>query len=108
MMLFEYMIGNTDLSIWALHNVRCRAEAGPHAARRAVRLRSLGLRARAVRDSRPAARPPQRASIGSIAARAGRAEEFEAAAAPFRAKRDEMLALIESMKDLDSSVAHRR
>ena len=34
MMLFEYMIGNTDMSIWALHNVRIDPEAEPHADRR--------------------------------------------------------------------------
>ncbi len=32
MMLFEYMIGNTDFSIWALHNVRIVQKPDAHAA----------------------------------------------------------------------------
>ena len=60
MMLFEYMIGNTDMSIWALHNVRLLQKPDRTLTRRAVRLRPLGLRPRAVRDPRSPARPAQR------------------------------------------------
>ena len=60
MMLFEYMIGNTDFSIWALHNVRLVQDPRAAPLPGAVRLRSVRIRPRALRVARPAHRHPQR------------------------------------------------
>jgi hypothetical protein len=103
MMLFEYMIGNTDMSIWALHNVRLIQKpnrtliavpydfdlSGLVHAPYAVPARDLGLRS--VLDRRY--RGPCRST-----------DEFEASAAGFRAKRTEILALTDSLPDLDRAV----
>jgi hypothetical protein len=100
MMLFEYMIGNTDFSIWALHNVRIVQD-------RARRLYPVPY------DfdlsgfvHAPYASPDPRIGIRSVLDRLYRgpcrtADEFEAAVASFRAKRGDMLALIDSMLDLE-------
>ena len=77
-------------------------EAEPHADRRAVRLRPLGLRARAVRDPRPPARPAQRRRSRVSRAVPDDRRVRQAAAAPFRAKRADMLSLVDSMRDLES------
>jgi hypothetical protein len=101
-MLFEYMIGNTDMSIWALHNIRLVQKpsrtlfvvpydfdlSGFVHAPYAIPDRNLGLRS--VVDRRY--RGPCRTT-----------EEFDAAAAPFRAKRSELLSVVDGMRDLDSS-----
>ena len=103
-MLFEYMIGNTDMSIWALHNIRLIQKpdrtlivvpydfdlSGFVHAPYAIPDRQLGLRSVVDRLYRGPCRTT---------------DEFDAAAAPFRAKRGEMLALVEAMKDLDASRA---
>ena len=101
MMLFEYMIGNTDFSIWALHNVRIVQD-------RARRLYPVPY------DfdlsgfvHAPYATPDPRIGIRSVLDRLYRgpcrtADEFEAVAASFRAKRGDMLALLDSMRDLES------
>ena len=100
MMLFEYMIGNTDFSIWALHNVRLVQD-------RARRLYPVPY------DfdlsgfvHAPYASPDPRIGIRSVLDRLYRGpcrtvEEFEEAAGALRAKRGDMLALIDSMADLD-------
>ena len=100
MMLFEYMIGNTDFSIWALHNVRLVQD-------RARRLYPVPY------DfdlsgfvHAPYASPDPRIGIRSVLDRLYRGpcrtvEEFEEAASALRAKRGDMLALIDSMADLD-------
>jgi hypothetical protein len=102
MMLFEYMIGNTDFSIWALHNVRIVQD-------RARRLYPVpydfdlaGL------VHAPYAAPDPRIGIRSVLDRLYRgpcstAAEFEAAAAALRARRADMLTLLESMTDLEPS-----
>ena len=101
-MLFEYMIGNTDMSIWALHNIRLVQKpsrtlfvvpydfdlSGFVHAPYAIPDRNLGLRS--VVDRR------YRGPCRTI-------EEFDAAAAPFRAKRSELLSVVDGMRDLDSS-----
>jgi hypothetical protein len=101
-MLFEYMIGNTDMSIWALHNVRFVQKpnrtltvvpydfdlSGFVHAPYAIPDRKLGLRSVLDRMYRGPCRTT---------------DEFDKAAAPFRAKRSEMLALIDGMKDLESA-----
>ena len=100
MMLFEYMIGNTDFSIWALHNVRLVQD-------RARRLYPVPY------DfdlsgfvHAPYASPDPRIGIRSVLDRLYRGpcrtvDEFEEAANSLRAKRADMLALIDSMADLD-------
>ena len=101
-MLFEFMIGNTDMSIWALHNIRLIQRpnrtliavpydfdlSGFVHAPYAAPDRNLGLRSVVDRKYRGPCRTT---------------EEFEAAAAPFRAKRAELLAVVEGMRDLESA-----
>jgi hypothetical protein len=101
-MLFEFMIGNTDMSIWALHNIRLVQRpdrtlvvvpydfdlSGFVHAPYAVPDRKLGLRTVVDRLYRGPCRTT---------------EQFDAAAAPFRAKRGELLAVVDAMKDLDSA-----
>jgi len=100
MMLFEYMIGNTDMSIYALHNVRLVQKpdrtllsvpydfdlSGFVHAPYAIPDRNLGLRSVLDRLYRGPCRT---------------AEEFETSAAAFRAKRTEMLGLVESLPDVE-------
>ena len=102
-MLFEYMIGNTDMSIWALHNIRLVQKpdrtlvvvpydfdlSGFVHAPYAIPDRKLGLRSVVDRLYRGPCRTT---------------DEFDAAAAPFRAKRAELLAVVDAMKDLDRAV----
>lgn len=101
-MLFEYMIGNTDMSIWALHNIRLIQKpnrtltvvpydfdlSGFVHAPYAAPDRNLGLRSVVDRKYRGPCRTT---------------EEFDAAAAPFRAKRAAMLAVVDGMRDLESA-----
>jgi hypothetical protein len=103
MMLFEYMIGNTDMSIYALHNVRLVQKpdrtllsvpydfdlSGFVHAPYAIPDRNLGLRSVLDRLYRGPCRT---------------AEEFETSAAAFRAKRTEMLAMVESLPDVERGV----
>ena len=103
MMLFEYMIGNTDLSIWALHNVRLVQR--PDRALLAVPydFDLSGL------VHAPYATPDRRLGLRSVVDRLYRGpcrttDEFDAAAEPFRAKRTDMLALVDAMRDLDQSL----
>jgi hypothetical protein len=100
MMMFEYMIGNTDFSIWALHNVRIVQD-------RARRLYPVPY------DfdlsgfvHAPYASPDPRIGIRSVLDRLYRGpcrttDEFEAVAASFRTKRPDMVALLDSMRDLE-------
>jgi hypothetical protein len=99
MMLFQYMIGNTDFSIWALHNVRLVQD-------RARRLFPVPY------DfdlsgfvNAPYATPDPRIGIRSVLDRLYRGpcrsvDEFEAVAASFREKRADMFAVVDSMRDL--------
>ena len=54
MTIFEYMIGNTDMSMYLLHNVVLVQTPKKDHVSRAVRLRLLGPGRRALRDSRQA------------------------------------------------------
>jgi hypothetical protein len=96
------MIGNTDMSIWVLHNMRViqlptrTLIAVPYDfdlsgfvnAPYAVPDRRLGLRTVVDRKYRGPCRTT---------------DEFDQAAAAFRAKHADMLALIDSMRDLEPS-----
>ena len=101
MMLFEYMIGNTDFSIWALHNVRIAQDPARRLYPVPYDFDLSGF------VHAPYATPDPRIGIRSVLDRLYRGpcrttDEFEAVAAAFRAKRGDMLALLESMRDLDS------
>jgi hypothetical protein len=103
MMLFEYMIGNTDFSIWALHNVRIVQKPDRTLLGVPYDFDLSGL------VHAPYATPDRRLGLRSVVDRRYRGpcrstDEFDAAAAPFRAKHAEMLALIGGMRDLDQSL----
>lgn len=100
MMLFEYMIGNTDFSIWALHNVRLVQDPARRLYPVPYDFDLSGF------VHAPYASPDPRIGIRSVLDRLYRGpcrtvEEFEEAASALRAKRGDMLALIDSMADLD-------
>lgn len=102
MMLFEYMIGNTDVSIWALHNVRLVQKPDRTLLAVPYDFDLSGL------VHAPYAVPDQRLGLRSVVDRKYRGpcrttDQFDAAAAPFRAKRADMLALVDSMRDLESA-----
>ncbi len=102
MMLFEFMIGNTDMSIWALHNVRLVQKPDRTLLAVPYDFDLSGL------VHAPYAIPDRRLGLRSVVERLYRGpcrtmEEFEAAAAPFRAKRAEMLSLVDSVRGLESS-----
>ena len=106
MMLFEYMIGNTDMSIWALHNVRLVQKPNRTLLAVPYDFDLSGF------VHAPYAMPDRRLGLRSVVDRMYRGpcrttDEFEAAAAPFRAKQTEMLALIDSMQDLEPASAQR-
>ena len=99
MMLFEYMIGNTDMSIFALHNVRLIQKPDRTLTAVPYDFDLSGF------VHAPYAMPDRRLGLRSVVDRMYRgpcrtADEFEAAAAPFRGKKAQMLALIDSLKDL--------
>jgi hypothetical protein len=101
-MLYEYMVGNTDVSIWALHNVVLVQNPARTLFVVPYDFDLAGL------VHAPYAIPDRRLGLRSVLDRMYRGpcrsiEELDAAAAPFRAKKADMLALVESMRDLDSS-----
>jgi hypothetical protein len=100
--LFEYMIGNTDVSLWFLHNLRLVQQPDRTLFTVPYDFDLSGL------VHAPYAIPDRRFGIRSVLDRLYRgpcrtAEEMEAAAAPFIGKKAEMLALIDGMTDLESS-----
>ena len=102
MMLFEYMIGNTDVSIWALHNIRLVQKPD-----RKLYIAPYDFDLSGFVHA-PYAIPDRRLGLRSVVDRlyrgpCGTTDQFETAAAPFLAKRSDMLALVDSMKDLESS-----
>ena len=103
MMLFEYMIGNTDMSIWALHNVRLIQKPNRTLIGVPYDFDLSGF------VHAPYATPDRRLGLRSVVDRMYRGpcrttEEFDKAAAPFRAKRADMLALVDSMRDLQPGI----
>ncbi len=87
MMLFEYMIGNTDFSIWALHNVRVVQKPDRTLLGVPYDFDLSGL------VHAPYATPDRRLGLRSVVDRLYRGpcrstDEFDASAAAFRAKRD--------------------
>jgi hypothetical protein len=100
MMLFEYMIGNTDFSIWALHNVRIVQDRNRKLYPVPYDFDLSGL------VHAPYAAPDPRIGIRTVLDRLYRGpcrtiDEFDEAAESFRAKRADMFTLLESMRDLD-------
>jgi hypothetical protein len=100
MMLFEYMIGNTDMSIWALHNVRLVQKPDRTLLAVPYDFDLSGF------VHAPYASPDRRLGLRSVVDRLYRGpcrstEELDAVAAPFRAKQKDMLALIDSLRDLE-------
>src|SRR5262245_14140041 len=105
MMLLEYMLGNTDYSIWALHNVVIVQDKKRRLYPVPYDFDISGM----VRP--PYATPDPRLPVKSVADRLYRGpcrtvEEFDAAAEPFRARKADMMAAIESLQELDGS--HKR
>lgn len=103
MMLFEYMIGNTDMSIWALHNVRLVQKPNRTLIAVPYDFDLSGF------VHAPYAIPDRRLGLRTVIDRMYRGpcrttDEFDAAATAFRAKRTDMLALVDSMRDLDLSM----
>ncbi len=102
MMLLNYMIGNTDYSIYALHNVKIVQD----------KKRTL-IPVPYDNDMSGFVKPPYaiadpRLHLRSVSDRLYRGpcrtvEEFNAAAEPFRAKKADMFALLEGQKDLGGS-----
>jgi hypothetical protein len=100
MMLFEYMIGNTDFSIWALHNVRIVQDPARRLYPVPYDFDLSGF------VHAPYASPDPRIGIRSVLDRLYRGpcrtvDEFETAAASLRAKRADMMALVDSTAALD-------
>ena len=100
MMLFEYMIGNTDFSIWTLHNVRIVQDRNRRLFPVPYDFDLAGL------VHAPYAAPDPRLGIRAVTDRLYRGpcrttEEFDEAAEAFRAKRADMFTLLESMRDLN-------
>ncbi|HJZ75098.1 MAG TPA: hypothetical protein VKE51_25365 [Vicinamibacterales bacterium] len=99
MMLFEYMIGNTDFSIWALHNVRLVQDRNRKLYPVPYDFDLSGF------VHAPYAIPDPHIGIRSVLDRLYRGpcrtiDQFDEAAESFRAKRQDMFTLLDSMKDL--------
>jgi hypothetical protein len=105
MMLLEYMLGNTDYSIWAQHNVLIVQDKRRKFFPVAYDFDSSGL------VHPPYAAPDPRLALRSVTDRLYRGpcrsvDEFSAAAEPFRARQADMVAAIDSLGELDG--ANRR
>jgi hypothetical protein len=102
MMLFEYMIGNTDFSVYALHNVVIVQTPDRTLWPVPYDFDMSGF------VNAPYAIPDRRLPIAKVTDRLYRGpcrsvDQFEKAAAPFRAQRQNMQTLITSVKELDST-----
>ena len=100
MMLFEYMIGNTDFSIWALHNVRIVQDKNRTLYPVPYDFDLSGL------VHAPYAVPDPRIGIRSVLDRLYRGpcrsvDDLETTTESFRARHGDMLTLLESMRDLE-------
>lgn len=101
-MLYEFLVGNTDMSIFALHNVRLVQKPD-----RTLFLVPYDFDLSGFVHA-PYAIPDRRLGLRTVQDRLYRGpcrtiEEFNAAAAPFLAKRGEILALLQSLRDLDAA-----
>ena len=102
MMMFEYMIGNTDLSIYALHNVVLVQSQNRMLYPVPYDFDMAGL------VSPPYAIPDRRLKIGSVKERLYRGpcrtvQQLERVLATFRAQRDRVLALPDAIAGLTKS-----
>jgi hypothetical protein len=100
MTLFEYMLGNVDFSIWALHNVMIVQDKKRTFFPVPYDFDMSGM----VRP--PYAGPDPRLPLRSITDRYYRGPcrsvaEFDAAAEPFRARKADIFAAIETLKELN-------
>jgi hypothetical protein len=104
-MLLEYMLGNTDYSIWTLHNVVIVQDKKRKFFPVSYDFDLSGM------VHAPYAAPDPRLSLKSVTDRLYRGpcrtlDEFIAAAAPFRAQQAAMMTVIDSVGDLDG--VHKR
>jgi hypothetical protein len=105
MMMLEYMLGNTDYSIWTLHNVVIVQDKRRKFFPVPYDFDLSGM------VHPPYAAPDPRLSLQSVTDRLYRGpcrtvQEFNAAAEPFRAHQAEMRSAIDAVADLD--VVHKR
>jgi hypothetical protein len=103
MMLFEYMIGNTDFSLYANHNVRFVQDPSRTLYPVPYDFDLSGL------VHAPYAIPDRRFGIRSVLDRLYRGpcrsvDDLETAAAQFRTKKNDMFALVDGMKEMDGAV----
>jgi hypothetical protein len=104
-MLLEYMLGNTDYSIWTMHNVVIVQDKKRKFFPVSYDFDLSGM------VHAPYAAPDPRLSLKSVTDRLYRGpcrtlDEFIAAAAPFRAQQAAMMTVIDSVGDLDG--VHKR
>jgi hypothetical protein len=104
-MLLEYMLGNTDYSIWALHNVVIVQDKTRKFFPVAYDFDLSGM------VHTPYAAPDPRLSLRSVTDRLYRGpcrtvEAFNAAAEPFRARQADMMAALDSVTELNAT--HKR
>src|SRR5919197_800015 len=102
MMLFNYMIGNTDFSLYKLHNVRVVQDPERMLFTVPYDFDLSGF------VNPPYAIPDRRLGIRSVQDRLYRGpcrspEELDKVAAAFRAKRSEMLAAVDAATDIDGA-----
>jgi hypothetical protein len=105
MMMLEYMLGNTDYSIWTLHNVVIVQDKRRKFFPVPYDFDLSGM------VHPPYAAPDPRLSLRSVTDRLYRGpcrtvDAFNAAAEPFRAHRTEMMAAIDAVGELDG--VHKR
>jgi hypothetical protein len=101
MMMLEYMLGNTDYSIWTLHNVVIVQDKRRKFFPVPYDFDLSGM------VHAPYAAPDPRLSLRSVTDRLYRGpcrtvEEFNAAAEPFRASQADMMTAIDSVSELNS------
>lgn len=101
-MIFEYMIGNTDFSLWALHNVRIVQDPAKTLFTVPYDFDLSGF------VHAPYARVDPRLGIRAVTDRLYRGpcrtqDQIEPIVAEFRSKRAEMTALLDGMKELDAT-----
>jgi hypothetical protein len=103
MMMFEYMIGNTDFSLYANHNIRFVQDPSKILYPVPYDFDLSGL------VHAPYAIPDRRFGIRSVLDRLYRGpcrtvDQVEAAAAAFRSKKDAMISLVASVNEMDAGI----